>query len=206
MRRILIPFLLLLIVSRWVMASPTVVINEIMYNPPTSMGPDYDYEWIELYNPTDADVAIGGWSVEDASGGGYTLPDNAIIPAKSYLVIARNAVKVKSYYSTDRNFDATAVHGDATFSLNNDGDTIILKDNKGSIIDQVQYSPSWGADGNGKTLERKNPYKPSNDPLNWAESGKDGGTPTYQNTIQVPFFGSLISVTLVVLGFLLKRK
>ena len=37
-----------------------VVINEVDINPP---GDDFTSisEWVELYNPTDSDVDIGGW-------------------------------------------------------------------------------------------------------------------------------------------------
>ena len=39
-----------------------VVINEIMYNPPGYQGSDYDYEFMELYNPGTAAVDMSGFS------------------------------------------------------------------------------------------------------------------------------------------------
>ncbi|ASJ08394.1 hypothetical protein A3L11_03770 [Thermococcus siculi] len=194
--------LILGFVASVVVASPNVVINEIMYDPPTSMGSDYDYEWIELYNPTDADVAIGGWVLKDAGGGGYTFPQESIIPAGGYVIVARDATAVKGYYVTDGSFDATAVYGDATFTLNNNGDTITLLDDQGNIVDEVQYSPSWGANGNGKTLERRDPNGSSSDQSSWAESEKDGGTPTYANTVHAPFFGAPLVVIILMAGIL----
>ena len=174
--------------------SPLVVINEIMYNP--NQAGDSIAEWIELHNPNDFDVDVGGWWLGD-NNGGYTFPDGTVIPAKGFLVVARDDVWVKTYYLNDDSFDATAVYGNATFQLSNSADKVILKDNLGNTIDQVDYDDSWGADGNGKSLERVDPLRDSHSPDNWKESTKDDGTPTYRNTVYVPFFGSAAVVGLV---------
>lgn len=42
--------------------SENVVINEIDINPPGDDSAAVS-EWIELYNPTDSDVDIGGWEI-----------------------------------------------------------------------------------------------------------------------------------------------
>ena len=183
--------------------SPLVVINEIMYNP--NQADDSNAEWVELYNPNDFDVSVGGWWLGDDEGGGYTFPDGTVIPAKGFLVVARNDTWVKTHYLSDSNFDATAVYGNATFQLSNSADDIILKDKEGKVIDWVKYDDAWGADGNGKSLERKDPLGDSNSSTNWAESSKDGGTPTYKNTV-VPFFGSVAMVAVLLGAILLASR
>ena len=164
-------------------------------------------EWVEVYNPNDFDVPLDGWWLGDDEGGGYTFPSGVTIPAKGYLVVARNDTWVKIHYLNDKNFDATAVYGNATFQLSNSADDVILKDNQGKVVDWVSYSDTWGADGNGKTLERIDPLGDSNSSTNWAESSEDGGTPTYKNTVYVPFFGSAIVVGIVLgITILMHRK
>ncbi|MBT6783050.1 MAG: lamin tail domain-containing protein, partial [Candidatus Marinimicrobia bacterium] len=49
----------------------TIVINEIYYNPPTSQGSDSNYEFLEIYNASNATVDISGYYF---SGIGYTFP------------------------------------------------------------------------------------------------------------------------------------
>ena len=71
---------------------------------------------------------------------------------------------------------------DSTFSLRNSDEYIALKNATSDLIDEVTYNSSWGADGNGKTLERTATGV-------WAESLADGGTPCKLNsvTIVVPY-------------------
>ena len=65
-----------------------VVINEIDTNPP---GPDtgpIPIEWVELYNPTGADVDVGGWQIASTTIQRITLtmPEGTVIEAGSFAV------------------------------------------------------------------------------------------------------------------------
>lgn len=88
-----------------------VVINELMPHP--SPGPD----WVELYNPTNSNVDIGGWVITDSSINTINIPSSTILNAKEF-----------AYY---------------TFSnkLNNGGDTVKVKESEGSTssIDEKEY-------------------------------------------------------------------
>ena len=55
-------------------------------------------------------------------------------------------------------------------SLNNSGDTVIIKDSLGFTIDSLTYLPSWGGNLNGKSLERISINDESNSQENWKTS------------------------------------
>ncbi len=52
-------------------------------------------------------------------------------------------------------------------SLNNSGDLVAIRDASGTCIDSVAYSPSWGGNSGGKSLERILPSGESTDPQNF---------------------------------------
>ncbi len=71
---------------------PTIVLNEIMYDP--TDGPASTHQWVELYNPTHEDVDVAGWQLwtkdkdeidtlyADVAHGG-----SSIVPAGGYGVV-----------------------------------------------------------------------------------------------------------------------
>lgn len=77
--------------------------------------PEGAAEWIELYNKTNSTISLDNWSLEDGSGAKTILHDSIT----KYLIIE-------------------APKG----NLNNAGDAVILKDNYGSLIDQMAYG-NW---------------------------------------------------------------
>ncbi len=89
-----------------------VVINEFMAN--TSNAQD---EWIELYNTTDKRIGLNGSYLEDGSGEKIQLYD-FLEPGGHNKFLT---IYIKSGY------------------LNNDGDSIVLKNKNGVIIDKVAY-------------------------------------------------------------------
>lgn len=73
--------------SSYAQVADHVVINEVETNPP---GDDARaiIEWVELYNPTEQDVNIGGWQIISTSIGRktLTLPPGTVIKAGQYTV------------------------------------------------------------------------------------------------------------------------
>lgn len=63
-------------------------ISEVLPNP---MGDDTQSEWIELYNPTDNDILLDGWSISDVYGAvtSYSFTHN-IISAHSFYILERS--------------------------------------------------------------------------------------------------------------------
>ena len=68
--------------------TPSIVFNEIHYNPASSQGDDTAYEFLELYNYGSSDVDISGWTL--SNGLSYTIPNSTTLSAGSYLVLAVN--------------------------------------------------------------------------------------------------------------------
>jgi predicted secreted protein len=154
-----------------VSAQSDVKINEIMYNPSTEQGSDANMEWIELYNKDTEAVNISGWTVDN-----NPISDNVMQPG-DYVVLARNKTAFDAYYGA---LPCSVI--DVTFVLANTGDTIVLENRTGAEVDNVTYNSSWGADENGKTLER-------NVAGWWENSLADGGTPCELNSVKfvIPF-------------------
>lgn len=153
-----------------------VVINELMYNPGTGNQLD---EFLELYNTTGSPVDISGWSF--TSGIVLTFPPGTNIPANGYMVISPSIAQTLSTYFVVSSFNYTG-------NLSNGGETVTLVDGSLTEMDTVNYddiSP-WptAPDGNGHSLELKDPSLDNNVASNWSASlFNNGGTPLAQNSI-----------------------
>jgi hypothetical protein len=70
-----------------------VVINEVDTNPP---GDDSESitEWVELYNPTDNDVDLSGWSIASTTilKKTLTIPEGTIISSEDFLIFVNEKV------------------------------------------------------------------------------------------------------------------
>src|ERR1019366_706317 len=130
-------------------AAPTdIVINEILYHPDAANLGD---EFLELYNRGATPVDVSGWALTTAID--FTFPAGTVMPAGSFLVVARDAAAARSFYHI------TNVVGSYTGKLDNAGETINLWDNSTprALIDTVAYDDAapWPteADGGGASLE-----------------------------------------------------
>jgi VCBS repeat-containing protein len=114
----------------------TVVISEIMYNPPGASG--VLEEFIEIYNFGDAAVDLSGW--EFTKGVNYVFPSGLLLAGKSFLAIpADRAVFVTKYGAAA----AVTPTGWGTLSrLSNGGELIRLKNAGDVTVDEVEYSDS----------------------------------------------------------------
>ncbi|HKU33010.1 MAG TPA: lamin tail domain-containing protein, partial [Candidatus Nitrosotalea sp.] len=105
-----------------------VVINEADINP---VGDDtkYPIDWVELYNPTNSAVNIGGWTVGATTGLKqiYTMPSNMMIQSKQFLVLTSGPLWFP--------------HAGATIQLKNNNGTIV--DQTPSLSDFQGGGSSW---------------------------------------------------------------
>jgi len=160
------------------------VINEIMYD---LEGSDTingkSREWMEIYNNSGHEIILtggsSGWRFSDGSN--HLLNEPAAqgymaIPAGGYTILVGDAA---TFLIDHPGFGGTVI--DTVMSLKNTSTTLKISSPDGVVIDEVTYSSSWGANGNGKTLERKSVNGGSNGAANWAESSAPGGTPGAAN-------------------------
>ena len=157
-----------------------VVIDEIMADPvPRVALPDN--EWIELKNVSAIAFNLKDWTIEDGSGQSGPMPSFLLQPDSFVIVCSAASFPAMSAYGTTisiTNFP----------SLSNDGETLVLKTNNGTIIYAVGYSSSWfdndvkGA--GGWSLEMMDTKNPCTGRDNWKSSkNQSGGTPGQKNSI-----------------------
>ena len=162
-------------------AMADVVINEINYNPP---GSEDSAEFVELYNNSDREVSLAGWKFN--KGFDFTFPEDAKIEAYGFAVVARYPDRFKVTYPT-----APEPYGPfESGKLSNSGEEVELRDARGATVSKVYYldGGEWPEepDGDGPSLELKNPNYPLDNPKVWAASTVQGGTPGAENSVKVP--------------------
>ena len=86
-------------------------------------------EWVELFNDSSSTVELTAWSLFD--GLGQIAAVSSTIEARGFLLVELSSAK-----------------------LNNSGDTVVLKDPTGKIMDQVVYG-DWGNDAVGNVAAPK---------------------------------------------------
>ena len=179
-----------------VWANPyAVVINELHYNP---FGPDdAREEFIEVWNSGERNVEIGGWRLLE--GVEYRFPDETLLRAGEYIIVARDVVAWRA------RLDGVRVFGPYSRALDNDGEIVQLVDPRGREIGRVHYrdGASWPeeADGLGPTLELLEPRLDYDRSQCWAPSRFFGGTPGQPNSrlrSEFPFRGADQPVSLLV--------
>jgi hypothetical protein len=160
-------------------AGARVIINEIMYHAPDDLD---DLQFVELYNTSDHDIDLGGWSF--TKGIKFKFPAGQRIGSKGYLVLCRSAERFKEFYQVP-------VAGVFSSSLSHKGENVELTDASGQEADSLNFKDSYpwptGPDGYSGSLERINPEAPTDDAANWASSplsedrDRPGGTPGRPN-------------------------
>ncbi len=170
-----------------------IVINEIMYLPPSKKTND---EWIELKNTDITPLNLNGWRF--SKGVSYTFP-NISIPAGGYLVVAADPAAFALKYPS-----VTNVLGPWIGSLGNNGEGIQLETALGENVNEVDYATegdwavrqrgltvggfrgwvwSQAADGFGPSLELINSAMPNQHGQNWKVSTATNGTPGVANAV-----------------------
>lgn len=86
---------------------------------------DHNDEWVEVFNPLDRPVGLGGWRLVDAAGVFYDVPLNVTLPPHGF---------------------ATFYFAHTNIGLNNSDETISLVHPNGSIVDRFSYGQSPGYD------------------------------------------------------------
>ena len=186
---------------------PSIIINEIHYNPCTSQGDDFDYEFVELLNTGDLAADISGYEFYNSTGGNDQLsvvfPEGTTMAAGEFILVVVSEAGAANYASTGvQIFEMTQ----GNFS--NSGEALALRDAFGNTVNAVTYDDggAWPSaaqgilgfnyiespDGGCATLEYipevlaaslTTPLGNGNDlPGNWQASWVDNGTPGAANS------------------------
>lgn len=123
-------------------------------------------EWIELYNQEDQEINLEGWILKNKK--------------ETLLIELEGAIDPYSYFLLERTDDTTLpeIQADQIYkgSLKNTGEHLILLNNEGEIVDELDCSLGWlaGSNETKKTMERKSD--------SWQTSLTRGGTPKKTNS------------------------
>ncbi|MBQ7786023.1 MAG: lamin tail domain-containing protein [Clostridia bacterium] len=132
-----------------VLTTGSLIINEICASSITTLkDEDGEYpDWIELYNASDKTIDLSNYALSDDPDSlvKWRFPQGAVIKPGEYYVV----------YASGK--DRPAVQGGwphASFKLRSNGETVILADIQGRMLDLVTYDllesdTSWGRDEEG---------------------------------------------------------
>lgn len=145
-------------------ATPSAVINEIMYHPANP-----DAEYLELTNPTAEPIDLSGWALD---GVDYTFqPGTVLLPGDRVVVVA-NDVAFRAAYP-----GAVGVVGQYSGRLADEGETVSLRQGD-QVVDSVTYAPGgdWPAEaaGGGASLELRDPGMDNSLASSWGASSSSG--------------------------------
>lgn len=154
-----------------------IVINEINYH----SAPDFDPgDWLELYNLSNEALDVSGWVFKDEDNlHQLVFPDGTIIEANNFLVLCQNRTDFMSHFP-----DIQPLSPSFNFGLSNGGELLRLFDSEGKYADSLTYADTspWPsqADGQGASLELKNPSSDNALAQNWT-ANLNHGTPGAPN-------------------------
>jgi hypothetical protein len=110
-------------------------IREIYYNSP---GPDYggnsslNHEWVQLHNRSGSSINLANWTLRDKAGHIFKFGSYTIKPYGYVTIHTGKGAGTK----TDRYWNRS------WYVWNNTGDTAVLKNQNGTVIDQCPYRGS----------------------------------------------------------------
>ncbi|HEY5956364.1 MAG TPA: lamin tail domain-containing protein, partial [Polyangiaceae bacterium] len=106
-----------------------VIISEIMYHPVDETTAEDEHEFVELYNTSDAELALSGWKLRVGKTDRLTLPATAKIAARGYLVLAKQRDQLLAV--TKYALPPDLVVGDFAGGLDNGGAKVAIVDADG---------------------------------------------------------------------------
>jgi phosphatidylserine/phosphatidylglycerophosphate/cardiolipin synthase-like enzyme len=107
-----------------------VVVSEVAWMGTTT---SYNDEWIELYNTTTTSATLTGWTLS-AADGTPTIILSGSIPAQGHFLLERTDDDTVPGVPADQNYAG---------ALSNDGESLVLRDDTSTAIDQVDCSAGW---------------------------------------------------------------
>jgi hypothetical protein len=134
--------------------TPNIAINEILYDPATSVADGdsngdgsrdaSDDEFIEIVNLETSSADISSFTLEDSSGTVHTFAASTTLPAGGSIVVFGGGTP-----TSIPGLSVTASTG--SVSLSNSGETVTLKNASGTTLDSHTYT---SGDGNDQSVAR----------------------------------------------------
>ncbi len=138
-----------------------VVINEV-YGGGGNSGAPYNNDFVELYNPTNADISLKGWSLQYASKKGtfssdkyYAFADDAVIKAHDYFLIqlaGGTEVTDKPLPTPDAIGNISVAKGNGKIALVKSTE-VISGATDANVVDFVGFGSANEYEGTGATAE-----------------------------------------------------
>ncbi len=144
-----------------------VIINEVLYRPDQS----HDHRFVEILNKSNRVFDLRNWKIGRSIGN----PDLIVDPEISepvYLTPGQKAVISEPGLAlAEQNITSKVLHIEqqAFPSLSRLGDSVYLLNCQNITTDSLSYSPAWGGNRDGLSIERINPDGATLDPSNWRE-------------------------------------
>ncbi len=161
-----------------------VIINEVQQaNVDMFIDPSFNYGgWIELYNSTDAAVVLDGLYVQDDTGHRFALTStrNGMIPAKGFLALWFDHFS----WWTPKTID---------FKLDNDGGTIAISNEQGTVLSQFDYPPAIARTSYARTTDGGNEWAYTDQPTPGATNATSAFAETRLETPTFDRVGGLFS-------------
>jgi hypothetical protein len=160
-----------------------VVINEILFHAPIGGS-----EFVELYNASAKVLDLKDVFLYDgASNPLYTISatSRVFLPG-DYVAVTRSIVNIQNNYTVLN--PASLIQVTSMPSYTDGGDSVMIATASGQVLDKLIYSESWQlpllTTTTGVSLERLNPYRPTQDQSNWHSAAESAGfaTPGYRNS------------------------
>lgn len=123
----------------------SLLINRVYYDVDSKHGSETDNEWLEIYNPGKSKKDISEWEICDNTSCD-SIPDSESIPAKGFALISGKAETFDFWDFPEETAKIVLKDEKIGNGLGNDNDMLLLKNEKGIIIDQMNWgnpSKSW---------------------------------------------------------------
>jgi Lamin Tail Domain/PKD domain len=118
-----------------------------MYDPD---GTDTGREWIEVQNVSTQSVDLSKWKLfEEGVNHSLSFSDGPSLSAGAFAIITTD----RAQFSKDYPVVQTKLI-QASFSLKNTGESVGLKNESGSLIEEYVYQVSLGGAGNGESIQK----------------------------------------------------
>lgn len=140
-------------------APSPILISEIMVDP--SKVTDANGEWFEIFNLSNCDVDINGYQFSDNGTESFTIGSSLIVPANGFIVLGSNSSSSSNGgYNPDYTYSG--------YTLDDNGDEIIVSDGSKGELDRVEYdNTDWPVNSGQAMVFTQSPDNDNNDYANW---------------------------------------